>query len=185
MNAGVPENPVVFLKPPTAIIHSGESVILPAFSHDVHHEVEMVVVIGKGGKNIPRSAALDHVAGYAVGLDMTLRDVQSDAKKKGLPWTLAKGFDTSAPVSEVVKNVADPHSLPLSLKINGELRQEGNTRSMIFSVDAIIAYLSNVFTLEEGDLIFTGTPKGVGAVARGDILEAALGSLAHLRVRIA
>ena len=84
-----------------------------------------------------------------------------------------------------MKNVADPHSLPLSLKINGELRQEGNTRSMIFSVDAIIAYLSNVFTLEEGDLIFTGTPKGVGAVARGDILEAALGSLAHLRVRIA
>ena len=90
MNAGVPENPVVFLKPPTAIIHSGESVILPAFSHDVHHEVEMVVVIGKGGKNIPRSAALDHVAGYAVGLDMTLRDVQSDAKKKDCPGHLQK-----------------------------------------------------------------------------------------------
>jgi acylpyruvate hydrolase len=187
MKAEIPETPVVFLKPSTALIHSGDTVNIPPFSKDVHHEVEMVVVIGKGGRNIPRSAAFDHVAGYAVGLDMTLRDVQSDAKKKGLPWTVAKGFDTSAPVSDVVKKeaITDPHSLPLSLTVNGSLRQEGNTRAMIFPVDAIIEYLSSIFTLEPGDLLFTGTPEGVGPVARGDTLEAALGSLVQLRVRVA
>lgn len=187
MKADIPETPVVFLKPSTALIHSGDTVNIPAFSRDVHHEVEMVVVVGKKGKNIPRSEAFDHVAGYAVGLDMTLRDVQSDAKKKGLPWTVAKGFDTSAPVSDIVKKgaVADPHSLSLSLKVNASLRQHGNTGAMILPVDAIIAYLSSVFTLEEGDLIFTGTPEGVGPVVRGDTIEAALGSLVRLSVRVA
>jgi len=186
MKAERPDTPVVFLKPSTALIHSGETVILPPFSHDVHHEVEMVVVIGKGGKNIERHRAYDHVAGYAVGLDMTLRDVQSDAKRRGLPWTVAKGFDTSAPVSEVVEKsaIADPHALALSLKVNGFVRQQGNTGAMLVRVDDLIAYLSGVFTLEEGDLIFTGTPEGVGPVTRGDVLEATLGSSARLRVRV-
>lgn len=186
MKAAVPETPVIFLKPPSALIHSGDTVVIPEFSHDVHHEIEMVVVIGKAGKRIAQSRALDHVAGYAVGLDMTLRDVQSDAKKKGLPWTVAKGFDTSAPVSDIVEKsaIADPHSLQLTLKVNGTVRQQGNTAAMIFPVDALISYISSIFTLEEGDLIFTGTPEGVGSVSSGDMLEATLGSLVSLGVRV-
>jgi 2-keto-4-pentenoate hydratase/2-oxohepta-3-ene-1,7-dioic acid hydratase in catechol pathway len=186
MKAEVPKAPVVFLKPSTAIIHDGDTVVIPDLSRDMHHEVELVVVIGKGGKNIPAASAMDHVAGYAVGLDMTLRDVQSEAKKSGLPWTVAKGFDTSAPVSEIVNTAAipDPHALSLTLSVNGSIRQQGHTGAMLFRINDIIAYLSRLFTLEPGDLIFTGTPEGVGPVTHGDTLEASLGTLARLRVRI-
>ncbi len=186
MKAETPTTPVVFLKPSSALIHDGSKVVIPPFSHDVHHEVEMVVLIGKEGKNIPRAAALDHVAGYGVGLDMTLRDVQAEAKKKGLPWTVAKGFDTSAPVSSFVskERVRDPHSLDISLKVNGQVRQHSNTRNMIFRVDDVIAYLSTVFTLEEGDLIFTGTPEGVGPVVAGDTLFAELESVGTITIGV-
>ena len=186
MNADIPGVPVVFLKPPSAIVQSGGAVIIPPISHEVHHEVEMVVVIGKHGKNIPRSSAYDHVAGYAVGLDMTLRDIQSEAKRSGLPWTVAKGFDTSAPVSSVVEKnaVRDPHALSLSLKVNNRICQHASTASMLFKVDDLIAYMSSVFTLEAGDLLFTGTPEGVGPVVAGDELRADLGSLAQLHVRV-
>jgi acylpyruvate hydrolase len=186
MHAEVPTQPVVFLKPSTAIIYDGDTVLLPPFSRDVHHEVEMVVVIGREGRSIPRERAMDHVAGYAVGLDMTLRDVQQAAKTKGLPWSVAKGFDTSAPLSSAVgrEKVPDPHRLILSLCVNGTVRQRSSTAAMLFPVDAVIAYLSTVFTLEPGDLIFTGTPEGVASVSPGDTLEAELESVGSLRVGV-
>jgi 2-keto-4-pentenoate hydratase/2-oxohepta-3-ene-1,7-dioic acid hydratase in catechol pathway len=186
MRAEAPPVPVVFLKPPTALLEQGGTIVTPPFSHVLHHEVEMVVVVGKEGKNISRETAMDYVAGYAVGLDMTLRDVQTDAKKKGLPWSVAKGFDTSAPLSDAVRRdaVPDPHMLNITLRVNGDLRQSSNTRNMIFSVPVIIAYLSSVFSLEAGDLIFTGTPEGVGPVTRGDTLTAELESVATLTVGV-
>lgn len=186
MNAETPESPVVFLKPATALLGNGGAIVIPSLSHELHHEVEMVVAIGMGGKQIPRLNAMQHVAGYAVGLDMTLRDVQAEAKKKGLPWTVAKGFDTSAPVSLFAERdeVPNPHALALSLTVNGTLRQRSNTSHMMFRIEEIIAFLSSVFTLEEGDLIFTGTPEGVGEVTSGDILEAELESAGTLRVSV-
>jgi acylpyruvate hydrolase len=186
MNAEVPETPVVFIKPSTAVVGSGSRVIIPPLSHELHHEVEMVVLIGKDGKNIPREKAYDYISGYAVGLDMTLRDIQAEAKKKGLPWSVAKGFDTSAPVSAIrdKRFVPDPHALELSLKVNGVLRQRSSTANMIFRVEFIVSYLSSIFTLEAGDLIFTGTPEGVGKVVPGDQLEASLESVGTLTVGV-
>jgi len=176
MRAEVPAFPVIFIKPPSALISGGANIILPKISHEVHHEVELVAVIGKSGKNIPRSEALKHAAGYGVGLDMTLRDIQREAKKKGLPWAVAKGFDTSAPVSAMVSahRIGNPQNLTISCRVNGVLRQRSSTSAMIFSMDRIIEYLSSVFTLEAGDLIFTGTPEGVGEVKEGDTIEAEL-----------
>jgi 2-keto-4-pentenoate hydratase/2-oxohepta-3-ene-1,7-dioic acid hydratase in catechol pathway len=186
MNTKVPEEPMVFLKPPTALVQDGESVMIPKISSDLHHEVEMVLLFGKRGRDIGEAEAMKYIAGYGVGLDMTLRDVQAEAKKKGLPWTVAKGFDTSAPVSEFVraKDVPDPHCLNITLKVNGQLRQSANTRNMIFRIGDIIAFISSIFTLEPGDLIFTGTPEGVGSVVAGDQLEAELETVGKLRVSI-
>jgi acylpyruvate hydrolase len=179
MKAETPTSPVFFLKPTTAFVRNGGEVVLPSISHDVHHEVELTVLIGKDGKNIPQTSALDYVAGYGVGLDMTLRDVQAEAKKKGLPWTLAKGFDTSAPISEFVsvKQVPDPGSLNLQLKVNGVVRQHSGTNDLIFPVDKLIASISQFVTLERGDVIYTGTPQGVAQVQSGDVLEASLSDL--------
>ena len=186
MKAESPETPVIFLKPSSAIIHNGGTVVVPSISQEVHHEVEMVVLIGSDGTNIPRDRAMEHVGGYAVGLDMTLRDVQAEAKKKGLPWSVAKGFDTSAPISKFVskERVVNPQNLNISLKVNGLIRQQSNTRNMIFSIEDMIAYISSIFTLEAGDLIFTGTPEGVGEVVSGDQLEAELESVGTLQVSV-
>ena len=186
MQAEVPAVPVVFIKPSTAIIHDGDAIIIPPFSHELHHEVEMVVVIEKGGRDIPVEEAYTHVGGYAVGLDMTLRDIQENAKGKGLPWSVSKGFDTSAPVSPAVPKelIPDPHGLEISLSVNGRIRQHSSTEKMILPVPDIVSYLSGVFTLEPGDLIFTGTPEGVGAVVPGDLLEATLQQVGTLRVTI-
>lgn len=186
MAAEVTEFPIVFLKPATALVPHGGCVVIPSFSRELHHEVEMVIVIGCSGKHIPPARAQEHIAGYAVGLDMTLRDIQAEAKRKGTPWSIAKGFDTSAPVSPAIGKsmVPDPHCLDISLTVNGELRQRGNTREMLHKVDGIIAYISSIFTLEAGDLIFTGTPAGVGPVRSGDRLRATLGDLAELEVTV-
>lgn len=187
MNAEIPETPVVFLKPSTALTENDSVVVIPPFSHELHHEVELVVVIGREGKAIDRRSAFDHVIGYAVGLDMTLRDIQTDAKKKGLPWSVAKGFDTSAPVSAIVPRelVPDPHILDISLTVNGSPRQHSNTARMIFPIDYVVSYLSTIFTLEPGDLIFTGTPEGVGTARPGDLLEGSISSIGSLTVHIA
>ncbi|MGD0037471.1 MAG: fumarylacetoacetate hydrolase family protein [Bacteroidota bacterium] len=176
MKFEVPTSPVFFFKPPSAIIYNDGQIILPEISNEVHHEVEMTVLIGEGGNNIHRSAALKHVAGYGIGLDMTMRDIQNEAKKKGLPWALAKGFDTAAPVSEFVpaEIVGDPGSLNIQLFINGKLRQSSNTSKFVFPVDKVISYISQFITFEPGDIIFTGTPEGVSRVEHGDKLEASL-----------
>jgi 2-keto-4-pentenoate hydratase/2-oxohepta-3-ene-1,7-dioic acid hydratase in catechol pathway len=191
MNAAVPESPIFFLKPTTAIIGNGGVILKPAISNDLHHEVEMTVLIGRGGRNIQKGEALSCIAGYGIGLDMTLRDVQSEAKKKGLPWTLAKGFDTSAPLSSFVPaaRILDPHNLGVRLDVNGATRQLSNTKNFIFKIEELISYISRFFTFERGDIIFTGTPDGVAQTGAGDQLEAQLLSpentvLASLNVKV-
>lgn len=186
MQDEVPTEPVLFLKPATALVGHGGKVILPAASDDVHHELELVIAIGRGGKGIRVSQALDYVDGYAVGLDMTARDLQARAKERGDPWSVAKGFDTFAPLGPLVaaRKITHPQALALRLTVNGEMRQEGTTADMIFSVAEIIAYASTVFTLMPGDLIYTGTPEGVGSVHDGDVLEASGDGLPALRVRV-
>ncbi len=182
----VPQSPMIFLKPPTAIIENGGDIILPPLSKNVHHEVELTVLIGAAGKNIPKSDAMNYVAGYGIGLDMTMRDKQSEAKKEGSPWSIAKGFDTSAPLSPFVPkaSVSDPYNLDIKLSVNGKQRQHSNTGKMIFKIDEIIAFLSLVFTLEEGDVIFTGTPEGVGQVIANDVIDAEIPGIGLLHHRV-
>jgi len=176
LNNPIPDRPVVFTKPLTTLLADGGTVILPPVTTDVHHEVELVVAIGTGGKNIPVESALSHVAGYAIGLDMTARDIQNSLKAKSHPWELAKGLDTFAPIGNFVPaaSISDPSSLSLELKVNGEVRQSGTTADMLNSIPSLISFLSSYFTLHPGDLIFTGTPAGVSAVQDGDVLEARL-----------
>jgi 5-carboxymethyl-2-hydroxymuconate isomerase len=182
-----PTAPVVFMKPATAIIGNGDTVKIPVYSSDCHYETELAVLIGVEGKDIAEADALAHVAGYGVALDMTLRDVQDNLKKKGLPWEIAKGFDTSCPLSDFVPTdkVADPQDLTICLVLNGEQRQNGSTGLMINSVARIISYLSGIFTLEEGDLILTGTPAGVGRVQAGDRMEASIAGVGSVCVTVA
>lgn len=185
MKSAVPEQPMVFLKPATALIGNGGTISLPPQSTDVHHEVELVAVIGRGGKDIPEADALHHVDGYAVGLDMTARDIQTRAKEKGHPWSVAKGFDTFAPLGAFVPaDGIDPQDLAIRLTINSEVRQEGHTRDMMFSVAMLVAYCSSIFTLEPGDLLYTGTPEGVGPVVEGDVLEAKVTGMPTLHVKV-
>ncbi|MCE1166069.1 MAG: fumarylacetoacetate hydrolase family protein [Bacteroidetes bacterium] len=187
-----PEKPVVFLKPNSAVISNGERISVPEYngrkiSESLHYETEMVVAIGKDAACIKQEYAGDCIFGYGIGLDMTLRDVQGEAKKKGLPWGTAKGFHSSAPVSELVTKSAtiDLMNLDIELKINNIRKQFGNTSAMIFNIYQLVSYISNIFYLQKGDLIFTGTPEGVGEVRRGDRLEAVLGdNLVKLNVEI-
>lgn len=168
-----PTEPVVFLKPTSSLLHSGGLILLPPESQDVHHECEWVVYIGHDTNHIAVDTALDYVAGYGIGLDLTARDIQSILKTQGLPWTAAKGFRTSACVSEFVTaaSVSDIQSQTFSLYVNGQLRQSGDSSLMIFSVAEQIAYLSRHYGLQAGDLIYTGTPAGVAAIHPGDHLE--------------
>ena len=169
-----PAEPVVFLKPSTALVANGGTVVLPKQSSDVHHELELVAVVGTGGKHIPEADALGHVAAYALGLDLTARDLQAASKAAKGPWSIAKGFDTFAPLGPLVAAdaVGDPQAIEIALAIDGEQRQRGTTDHMIFPVARIVAFLSTVFTLEPGDLIYTGTPEGVGPVHDGETLVA-------------
>jgi 2-keto-4-pentenoate hydratase/2-oxohepta-3-ene-1,7-dioic acid hydratase in catechol pathway len=186
MEREVPDEPMVFLKPATAVVRDGGTVQLPPQSQDVHHEVELVAVIGSEGRNIPKDEALDHVAGYAVGLDMTARDLQEEAKERRHPWSVAKGFDTFAPLGPITPAdaIEHPQALTLRLTVNGDVRQEASTEHMIFSVAELIAYCSRIFTLEPGDLLYTGTPSGVGSVADGDELEASVTGCTPLRIHV-
>lgn len=176
MHNEIPTAPIIFLKPSNAIIHDCEDIIRPSISKLLHHEVELVVALGKSGKNISEEKAHEYILGYGVGLDMTLRDLQREDMKKGLPWNVAKGFDTSAPVSEIIpsSNIKNPGSLEIRCSVNGALRQHTSADKMIFSVPNVITYLSSIFTLERGDLIFTGTPEGVEEVKEEDTIEAEL-----------
>ena len=178
--------PMFFMKPADAIVTDGADVPYPQATQELHHEVEMVVALARGGADIPRERALDCVFGYGVGLDLTRRDLQAVAKAKGHPWDAAKGFDASAPVSALhrVEEIGHPRQAQLSLDVNGERRQQADIADMIFDVAAIIQELSRLWTLAPGDLLFTGTPAGVAALQRGDRVEAALAGVAHLAARI-
>lgn len=182
----VPSKPVVFFKPPSSIITEGHSIKIPEGCQKLHHEVELAVVIGTKGSRIPEESSMDHVDGYMLALDMTARDFQDEAKSKGQPWSLAKGFDTSCPVSRFLNKdeIKNPNSVGLWLKVNDQLRQEGNTSDMIFSIPYLISYLSKFFTLEPGDLILTGTPSGVGPVAKGDTIQAGLTDIVTMTFKV-
>ena len=159
----------------------------PVGTKDVHHEIEMVVAIGKGGKNIASENALNHVWGYAVGLDMTRRDIQGEAKKLGRPWEMSKSFDQSAPCSALrpASEIGHPQKGAIQVKVNGEVKQQGDLSQQIWSVPEQIAYLSSLLTLRAGDLIFSGTPSGVGPVQRGDKLEGHVDGVGELTVTYA
>jgi 5-carboxymethyl-2-hydroxymuconate isomerase len=178
----VPDKPVLFLKPSSALIYSGGEIIHPNYGNELHQEVELVLLIGDTVKKADKVKAEKAIIGYGVGLDMTLRDVQNELKKKGNPWTLAKCFDTSAVVSDFIlkKDYQLKSEERLELKVNGVVRQSDILISMIFSPTEIVEYISSVMALEKGDLIFTGTPSGVSKVNRGDKLEAKLGEVAQL-----
>ena len=182
----IPDKPVIFIKPSTSILPDGGSIIIPDYSTDCHYEVELAVLIGKTGKNISEEAAFEHVAGYGVAIDLTLRDVQSQHKEKGLPWEIAKGFDTACPLSDFVPAdlVPDPGNLPITLTVNGEMRQNGNTGMMMRNIAQIIAEFSKIFTLEEGDVLLTGTPAGVGPIVTGDILVGKIDQVGELTVSV-
>jgi len=179
--------PVFFLKPADAIVPGGGDVPYPSATNELHHEVEMVAALSRGGHDIDASRALDCVFGYGVGLDLTRRDFQAAAKAKGLPWDVAKGFDASAPVSGLrpAGEIGHPARARLSLQVNGETRQQTDIADMIFPVADIIAELSRLFELKAGDLVFTGTPAGVGPMRRGDVFRAELQGVAVLEGRIA
>ena len=172
-----PDEPVIFTKPDTALLRNNSPFYYPDFSKDIHYEVELVLRISKEGKVIGEKFASKYYDAIGVGVDFTARDLQQKAKEKGLPWDIAKGFNSSAPVSDkfiAVNDFKELNSINFSLKVNGEIKQEGNTSLMLFSFDYIISYLSKFFTLRTGDLIFTGTPKGVGPVKVGDVLSASI-----------
>ena len=189
-NIDAPKSPVIFFKPNTALLSNNNVINIPKISgnkisEDVHYETEMVVAIGKDCQNVTESEAKDFIFGYAIGLDLTLRDIQSDAKKEGLPWGTAKGFLNSAPVSDIIPKsfINNPMDLDISLKINNTRKQFSNTKLMILNIYKLISYISTVFGLSRGDLIYTGTPEGVGRLIPGDELSAELGKVIDLKVR--
>jgi fumarylpyruvate hydrolase len=178
--------PFFFQKNPDNLVIDGGDFPYPPKTEDVHHEIELVVALKTGGSDIPVETALDHVYGYAVGIDMTRRDLQAVAKKAGRPWEVAKAFEHSAPCSAIapVSEVGHPLSAAITLKINGEQRQAGDLNQMIWKVPETIAYLSSLFVLQPGDLIYTGTPAGVGAVKRGDLLQGNVDGVGTISVKV-
>jgi 2-keto-4-pentenoate hydratase/2-oxohepta-3-ene-1,7-dioic acid hydratase in catechol pathway len=186
MGNAIPDKPVIFLKPPSSLIVEGEKIILPSQSQDIHHEVELGVVIGKRGMHIPRSRAEEHILGYCIFLDITARDIQKEEMRRGAPWTLAKGFDTFAPVSQIVRkeDLPNPEELAIRLWVNREIRQDSNTRFMIFKIAEIVEYISSYMTLEAGDIIATGTPEGVGPIIKGDVITAEIEGIGKVRFEV-
>ncbi|AHL77519.1 5-carboxymethyl-2-hydroxymuconate isomerase [Stutzerimonas stutzeri] len=180
------EPPFFFTKHPDSLLPDGSVFPYPTGTESVHHEIEMVVAIGRGGADIPVEQALEHVYGYAVGLDMTRRDLQAEAKKMGRPWAVAKSFDHAAPCSALVpaEKIGHPTEGRIWLEINGETRQEGDLAELIWSVPEVVAYLSRLFVLEPGDLIMTGTPAGVGPVQRGEHLSGGVQGIGTLDITV-
>lgn len=180
------EKPFFFSKPPDALVIGGADTPYPPATSDLHHEIELVVAIGRAASNIEPDAALAHVWGYAAGIDLTRRDLQALAKQAGRPWEMAKGFDASGPISAIVpaSRIGHPDKGRIELRVNGELRQEGDIADMTWDVPHLIAELSGLVTLKQGDLIFTGTPAGVSAVMRGDRLEGTIAGVARIATTI-
>jgi fumarylpyruvate hydrolase len=181
------EPPFFFMKPADAIVQNGATIPFPKMTKDLHHEIEMIVAIGKGGADIPVEKALDHVFGYGVGLDMTRRDLQGEAKKMGRPWEMGKAFDDSAPCTALkpVSMVGHPAKGAIWLKVNGQVKQKGDLNEMIWNVPETISYLSKLVTLRPGDIIMSGTPAGVGPVKAGDKLEGHVDGVGDLTVTYA
>ena len=174
LNNETPDEPVIFTKPDTALLRNNDDFYYPEFSRDIHYEVEIVLKINREGKYIAEKFAHKYFDEFAIGIDFTARDLQQKAKEKGLPWALAKGFNSSAPISKFrpKTDFEDLNNLNFGLRVDGETKQMGNTKMMIYSFDYIISYISKFITLKKGDLIFTGTPKGVGPIQIGNKLEA-------------
>ncbi len=181
------EPPFFFMKAASSLVQNNATLAFPMATKDVHHEIELVVAIGKGGKNIPAEQALAHVWGYGVGLDMTRRDLQGEAKKMGRPWEMGKSFDESAPCTALkrVAEIGHPAKGAIWVKVNGQVKQQGDLSQQIWNVQEQIAYLSNLITLQPGDLIFTGTPAGVGPVNPGDQLEGHIDGVGDLFIQYA
>ena len=181
------EPPFFFMKPANAVVQNDSTIAYPVGTADCHHEIELVVAIGTGGSSIAPDKALDHVWGYGVGLDMTRRDVQGQAKKMGRPWEMGKAFDESAPMTALSPAASIGHLAQgaIWLKINGEMRQQGDLAMQIWNVQEQISHLSNLVTLQPGDLIMTGTPAGVGPVHKGDKLEGHVDGVGDLRITYA
>ena len=182
----VPKEPLIFLKPTSSYVCEGSSIVIPEGCLLVHHEVELGVVISKDGSHISEEAVMSHVGGYVLALDMTARDWQDKAKKSGKPWSLAKGFDTSCPISRFIskEELKDPHDINLWLKVNNEQRQNGSTKDMIFTIPSLISYISNVMKLERGDVVLTGTPEGVGPVEDGNVVSCGINSLVSMQFSV-
>lgn len=183
----VPDRPVFFMKPASSAIGEGEKIVIPAFSQDCHHEVELAILIGRTTKGIAVAEAMSAVAGYGVAIDLTLRDVQNELKSKGLPWEVAKAFDTACPLSDFVaaETVGDPQNLAITLKVNGEVRQDATTALMLRPIPELIAEIAAIFTLEAGDIILTGTPAGVSRISSGDRVTASISEVGSLNVTVA
>lgn len=181
------EAPFFFTKPADAVLTGGADMPYPSATESLHHEMELVVAIGTGGADIPAADALKHVWGYAAGIDMTRRDLQNDAKAARRPWDMSKGFDHSAPIGELVpaSRLPDPTKGKIELKVNGAVRQTSDLSQMIWSVAETVAFLSTLVRLAPGDLIFTGTPAGVGAVVRGDLMEGVVEGVGSVTTRVA
>ena len=187
LNNPLPSSPVIFLKPETALLPKNHPFHKPEFTDDLHYEVELVIKIKKNGKHIDKQFAMDYVSGIGIGIDFTARDVQKEMKSKGLPWEKAKAWDHSAPVSKKfipIEDIEDINAITFRLEKNGSVVQDGNSRDMIFSVPDLIAEISKYFMLKIGDLIFSGTPEGVGSVDVGDELKAYIGEEQMLKVKI-
>jgi fumarylpyruvate hydrolase len=180
------EPPFFFTKPADALVPDGATIPYPLATRDLHHEVELVVALGKGGADISAAQAPDRIFGYAVGIDLTRRDLQAEAKKLARPWDVGKAFDQSAPCSAIVpaRAIGHPAQGRIRLAVNGITRQDGDLAQMIWSTPEVIAHLSRLFTLAPGDLIFTGTPAGVGPVDRGDVLDGQIEAVGELQVRV-
>ncbi len=179
------EPPFFFMKPTDAIVPEGASVPYPPKTQDFHYEIELVVAIGTGGRDIPLDKALDHVFGYAVGIDLTRRDVQIEARKMGRPWDMGKGFDHSAPCSALIPAEGlDPTAGSIWLEVNGERKQESDLAKLIWSVAEVVSYLSGYMELQPGDLIYTGTPEGVGPVVRGDTIKGHIDGVGEINITV-
>ncbi len=178
-----PDNPVIFMKPPTALLKNGQAFFHPEFSQDVHYEGEIVLRVCKNGKKIDKKFAHKYYDAFTIGFDFTARDIQAEQKKKGWPWEIAKGFDGSAFIGDFIP-LQQGQLISFTIKKNNQIVQQGDTSMLIFSFDEIISYISKFFTLQQGDLIYTGTPQGVGAVKIGDVLEGFVDNIAIVRCEI-
>jgi len=185
-NAVLPKEPIVFFKPPSCLIGDGDNIVTVNDTGNIHHEVELALIFGKSGKNIRESDSLSYVSHVAVFNDITARDMQTKARSEGNPWCLAKGMDTFGPMSRPVPigAVKDIHNLDLELSVNGDVKQNGNTSMMIFTVEKLIAYVSRFMTIEKGDIMATGTPEGIGPLVKGDVVIAKIDGVGELKNKV-